>query len=187
MRVAVFCRTGRNSSANPTQPMHLLVIRHAIATDREEFARTGEPDESRPLTASGRKRMERIAVGLPRLVPELDLLASSPLTRARETAGIVARVYPAAVRETVPALRPDERIPAFLEWVRTRTEEKVAVVGHEPHLSHLVSWLLAGRFASFLRLRKGAACLLDLGEVPSPGEAELIWLLQPRQLRHLPR
>jgi phosphohistidine phosphatase len=168
--------------------MQLLVIRHAIAEEQVEFERSGRPDDLRPLTASGKKRMRRATPALKRLVPSIDVLTSSPLVRARQTAEIVARSYPELHVETLAGLAPDARLPVFLHWLRGRAAgETVAAVGHEPHLSHLVSWLLAGRFTSFVRLQKGAACLLAFHGEPAPGEAELQWLLQPRQLRHLSR
>jgi len=66
--------------------MQLLLIRHAIAEDRFEFARTGQSDYYRPLTERGRARMARGATGLRTLVPDIDVLATSPLTRAVQTA-----------------------------------------------------------------------------------------------------
>ena len=73
--------------------MYLLVIRHAAAMEKEQFARTGRSDDERPLTPAGKKEMARVARGLRRLVPKLDALAPSPLVRARDTAAIVARAY----------------------------------------------------------------------------------------------
>ena len=52
--------------------MYLLVIRHAAAMDKEEFARTGRSDDERPLTPAGKKEMARVARGLRALVPKLD-------------------------------------------------------------------------------------------------------------------
>ena len=62
--------------------MQLLLIRHAIAEDRFEFARSGQSDYYRPLTDRGRARMAKGAAGLRTLVPDIDVLATSPLTRA---------------------------------------------------------------------------------------------------------
>jgi phosphohistidine phosphatase SixA len=62
----------------------------------------------------------------------------------------------------------------------------VAVVGHEPDLSGLVSWLLAGAARPLVALGKGAACLLEL-EKPAARTATLLWLLPPRGLRRLGR
>jgi phosphohistidine phosphatase len=61
----------------------------------------------------------------------------------------------------------------------------VAIVGHEPHLSGLVTWLMTGQIDSRLELKKGAACLLRFERAPGEGEATLRWALTPSQLRDL--
>ena len=73
--------------------MQVLVVRHAIAEQREEFAPTGKDDSQRPLTHDGRRKMRRGAVGLRAVVPAIDVLATSPLLRAVQTAEILAAVY----------------------------------------------------------------------------------------------
>ena len=168
--------------------MHLLIIRHAVAEEKEAWAATGEPDERRPLTADGRKKMRRAARGLRQLAPSIDLLGASPLVRAAQTAEIVADVYGALAPVTVGALTPERAPGDFLSWLRDAApgHEVVAAVGHEPHLSGLVSWLLTGHATpSVVELRKGAACLIRFDGEPKKGEGCLEWLLQPRQLRQL--
>src|SRR5207244_3974272 len=86
--------------------MRLLVVRHAIAEDREAFARSHKDDSERPLTPEGRRKMERAAHGLKELVPELDVLAASPYKRAVETAEIIGGAYGALNVERVPELAP---------------------------------------------------------------------------------
>ena len=126
--------------------MCLLVVRHAIAMDREEFARSGKDDGERPLTKEGRDKMQKGAKGLREIVPTIDVLASSPLVRAMETAAIVAAAYDSLPVVTIDELKPEAKLAAFLRWLKSQhAEETVAIVGHEPHLSTLVSWLLAGR------------------------------------------
>src|SRR4029079_875935 len=73
--------------------MKLLVIRHAIAMDRDEFADTGEPAYRRPLTNYGAKRMRKNAKGLRTGIDKIDRFGTSPLTRAIETAEIVSEVF----------------------------------------------------------------------------------------------
>ena len=73
--------------------MQLLVIRHAIAEEQEDFARSGRDDSERPLTDEGRDKMRRGIAGLRRMVSRIDLLASSQYTRARQTAELVAEGY----------------------------------------------------------------------------------------------
>jgi phosphohistidine phosphatase len=166
--------------------MKLLVIRHGPAGDREAFAATGQPDDLRPLTERGRRKVRRAARGLRHQVGALDLVATSPLTRARETAAIVADRIGGPELVTLPELAPDAVPDALVPWLRGQAAEAtVAVVGHEPHLGFLVGWLLTGRHASFVELRKGGACLLEFQDEPSAGGAVLLWALAPRQLRKL--
>jgi phosphohistidine phosphatase len=166
------------------QFVKLLLIRHAIAEEREEFAQTGEPDEKRPLTDRGRKKMKRVASGLADVVDKVDLIASSPLTRALETAEILAKRFPDSVTTTVGALEPVQSYETFLEWLqRLEGVETVAAVGHEPHLSGLAAWLLTGNGKSLFEMKKGGACLLEFEGVPQAGSAQLSWLMTPGQLR----
>src|SRR5438105_341158 len=73
--------------------MQLLVIRHGIAQDQQEFAKSGRVDALRPLTRPGKKKMRAGARGLKKVVPKVTVLASSPLTRAVQTARIVGAKY----------------------------------------------------------------------------------------------
>ena len=166
--------------------MKLLVIRHAIAEDREVWAKTGESDDERPLTDAGRKKMKRAARGLRRLVDSIDLLATSPLVRAVQTTEIVARKFKGVPTTVTPVLSPEQQFDAFQEWLRSVDRaELVAIVGHEPHLSGLVSWLVTGRNGSVIELKKGAACLLELDRQRAAGTATLLWALTPGQLRRV--
>src|SRR5262245_8862570 len=164
--------------------MQLLVVRHAIAEEREKWA--PRDDQLRPLTAVGKKKMKEAARGLRSLVPRLDVVASSPLTRAVQTAELLAKTYERGAPVTVDALAPGQRPPALATWLRSQALHKtVAVVGHEPGLGAAATWLAAGTERSFLELGKGGACLLDLGEHIDAGEAVLLWVLRPSQLRAL--
>lgn len=163
--------------------MKLLVVRHAVAMDREEFAKTGQSDDLRPLTADGARKMKRAAKRLRAEVETLDLLVTSPLVRAVQTADIVANAYGTGVAGTTTSLLPDAPLEEFEKSCSgLRGKEILAVVGHEPHLSRLVTWLLTGRRESRLRLRKGGACLLEFESRVRRDSGTLIWLLTPRQL-----
>lgn len=168
--------------------MNLLLVRHAIAMDRDDFAATGKPDTERPLTPEGLEKMRRIARGLAQLVPAIDLLATSPLVRARQTAEALAEAYGGLRTEAVKALAPGEAAAAFLDWLRRqRASGTIAGVGHEPDLGLLASWLLASARAPFIELKKGAACLLEFDGSPKAGGAILRWALTPSQLRRMGR
>lgn len=169
--------------------MDLLVIRHAIAEDREVFAGTGKDDSLRPLTDRGRERMQEGARGLCRLVKRIDILATSPLTRAAQTADILAEAYGGLEPVVVQALSPDVAFPPLVDWLRSVAQhEIVAIIGHEPHLSEFVTLLLVGREGPhLLDFRKGAACLVALNGQVTPGRGRLKWFLAPTQLRKLGR
>ncbi len=165
--------------------MRLLVVRHAIAEDREVFARSHKDDANRPLTSEGRRKMEQAALGLKELIPELDVLAASPYKRAFDTAEIIAGAYGNVTVERVPELAPGAGVDHVIGWLAGRARGSVAVVGHEPDLSRLVCTLLAGTNGPFLELRKGAACLLEFAGPVGKGAATLDWLLGPKHLRRI--
>ena len=91
--------------------MQVLVVRHAIAEQQEGFARTGKDDSRRPLTDDGRGKMHRGAAGLRAVVPAIDVLATSPLLRAVQTAEILAAVYNGRNMVTVRELSPTASFP----------------------------------------------------------------------------
>ena len=166
--------------------MQLLVIRHAIAEDKDAFAKTGRPDTERPLTKHGRQVMARVAHGLARQVKSIDVLAASPLVRAAQTAAIVAKEYDGISVSTVPALAPQSAPAAFAAWLRTQREvDVVAVVGHEPHLGTLITWLMSGLRDSHVTLEKGGVCMLEIDRQPGARCATLVWSLPPDVLAQL--
>ena len=166
--------------------MRLLVIRHAIAEDRDEWAFSGKPDHERPLTDKGRDRMRQGVRGLREIVPRLDLIATSPLVRAVQTAEIVADEYGGMELVTAGELAPENAPELMLPWLRAHEmDTTVAVVGHEPHLGFLVGWLLTGRHESFVELKKGSAVMLEFDDPPAAGNATLLWALAPAHLREL--
>ncbi len=166
--------------------MKLLVIRHGIAAERDEFAQTGQPDEQRPLTDEGRKKFKRAVRGLQELIEDIDLIASSPLTRAVQTAEVLAKRFPGAATTVVGALEPLQSYESFLEWLQRLDDvDVVAAVGHEPHLSGLTAFLLTGQEHPFFEFKKGGVALLEFDGPIVAGSAQLRWLLTPAQLRSL--
>ncbi len=166
--------------------MQLVIIRHAIAEDPKEFALTGRPDAQRPLTEDGVDKMKRGVRGLREVVPEINLIATSPYVRAMETAKLVAAVYKEVRIVIIHELVPTEHGDAFVAWLRElKGVPVVAVVGHEPHLSALASWLLTGQERSVIDLKKGAALAMEFDGAPAGGTGVLLWALTPRQLRQL--
>ncbi|MGZ3775504.1 MAG: phosphohistidine phosphatase SixA [Pseudobdellovibrionaceae bacterium] len=167
--------------------MELIIIRHASAEVREEFAQKGLEDQFRPLTMKGRKRMQKVCVALRDHVKSLDVIVSSPFTRARQTAEIISQIYFETKVIEAPELVPHSPPQAFLKWLRTegRNYKRIAVVGHEPQLSTFASYLLTGKPSqSFINLKKGGVLALGTESFVDIqiGKAELLYLMPPKFL-----
>ena len=164
--------------------MKLVLVRHAIAEERQTFAATGAPDEERPLTKWGRKRMRRAARGLREVLGGIDMIATSPLVRAVETADIIAADYDGVPPVQCAFLAPDASFESFVEWLKRLADlEVVVAVGHEPHISRLAAWLVTGNDQPLFEMKKGSAVLLDFETDVRSGGAQIRWLLTPAQQR----
>ena len=101
--------------------MNLLIIRHGVAQEKVDAGKAGDIDDRRALTPDGRTKMAHAAEGLREVVPEISLLASSPLLRAHESAEIVGHVYGIEVRSTTDALLPNASFDEFIAWASERS------------------------------------------------------------------
>lgn len=128
--------------------------------------------------------MVRLATpGLASLVSRVDVLATSPLARAYQTAEIVSKGYDEVPITVVDALSQGSDRTELLEWIREhRPGITIALVGHNPDLEDMLAWLLAVRQHGFVRLKKAGAALLSFDVMPTPGAGVLQWLLTPAQL-----
>ena len=164
----------------------LLIVRHAIAQDREEAYARHQADADRPLTDKGRRRMRQAAAGLRSEAGPLARILSSPLLRAQQTAEILARGHPGLPVDITEQLAPGEPLPSLVEELAAAARgDTVALVGHEPGLGKLIALLLCGDKQATIPLKKGGAALLDFPGRPAIGEGTLVWLLRPGQLRRL--
>jgi phosphohistidine phosphatase len=137
----------------------------------------GSDDEARRLTAEGSAAL-RSAAGLwQRLNLRPDVVLSSPLARARQTAELVCEALDGAEVIVDERLRPGAAWADFAQAMSAHPDaRRVLFVGHEPDLSSAVG-LLTG--ASSVRLRAGGVACLEFPGVPEPGAGEIAWLLDP--------
>jgi phosphohistidine phosphatase len=156
--------------------MEIYLLRHGIAEDRA----ADRPDAARALTAEGVQRMGLAAAGMRRLGVAPDLLLSSPLTRARQTAEIVGAALGVGVL-LEPDLAPGCDMARLLRLLDRQSATRVMLVGHEPDLGMIAAGLIGG---GQIEMKKGALALIDL---PHDGGMEidgvLRWLLPPSALR----
>ncbi|HKJ71788.1 MAG TPA: phosphoglycerate mutase family protein [Gammaproteobacteria bacterium] len=160
----------------------VAIIRHGIPED----AGPGQRDADRALTDDGARAFEQAAKGLRTVLDPVHLIASSPLTRAVQTAEILARTYsgPAFIR--TDALAPGRRPKELLNWLwQAPPNETIALVGHEPDLGHLLSFALGRVDWTFWHPGKGACALLSITDNAEPGAAQLEWCLTQGQLQAL--
>ncbi len=160
--------------------MNLYIIRHAIAVD--EGTPEYEKDSERPLTDKGKKKMRQIAKGLRTLGTDFDLILSSPYVRAKETAEILADVFKVKAEvafsdNLVPMGDPDLLISEMNE--KYSANNSIALVGHEPHLTALVSLLVSENAGVDMTLKKGGVCRLLADDLHHSRKATLEWLLTP--------
>jgi phosphohistidine phosphatase len=158
--------------------MELFLIRHAHAVDGD-----GLRDDDRPLSAEGRRQAREVGGALARQKVRFARIVTSPLVRAVETAELVAvSVGFDGGLEVHEALRPDG---SWKELARDLLDGDgggggagpLALVGHEPTISHVLSKLLHQKGLS---MAKGTVVRLDWHALDRP--ARLMWTLSPKRL-----
>jgi phosphohistidine phosphatase len=157
--------------------MILYFLRHGLAEERENW---GEEDSLRPLTDKGVKQMIQSAEAINDLVPDIDLILTSPYLRARQTAEIVAKRL--GLKDI---FRDDTRLAPGFDVIQLSMILKEHVgskallfVGHEPDFSQVVSDVIGG---GQIVVKKGGLVRLDLITLDPP-KGWLIWLIPPRAL-----
>lgn len=158
--------------------MNLYVLRHASAGTRRA---NPVVDVKRPIDKEGKQQCLLLANYLNALNLQFDLIASSPLKRALQTASLVGTEvgYEAKILKT-DALAPAATLGDFQKLLgQVGQYENVLVVGHNPNLQQFLGTLLASPAYASVRLRKGGLARVDCTRRPGT----LHWLVEPRLLR----
>jgi phosphohistidine phosphatase len=161
--------------------MKLLLVRHAIALDRDT---PGVADSLRPLTEEGVSRFKKTAKALSEIVT-VEVVLTSPFLRAKQTAEILARHFSGAPVQESEALSDGSRVRFEQSLRRIPPTALVAAVGHEPYLSEWTAeWLGASRSETFA-FKKGGAALIDFDDDVAEGAGRLAFFVPPKVLRDL--
>ena len=163
--------------------MELYLIRHGIAEEHQPQLK----DEERQLTPEGRQKTEKVAQRLAKLELHFDLILTSPLVRAYQTAEILIAAGLSSQLETSDHLSFDGNIQNWWqEWLKPRKyphKTKLALVGHEPSLSHWAEILLWGEAKESLILKKAGMMGIKLPDDGSAwGRSQMFWLTSPKYL-----
>ncbi|HLJ69194.1 MAG TPA: phosphohistidine phosphatase SixA [Chloroflexota bacterium] len=149
----------------------LYLVRHGKAEE-------GLYDDARRLTAGGRKAVRRAAERLAAAGVTVDRIEHSGLTRAQETAEILADLLGGELN-AVSGLRPGDDVRPMAQWLAAEADGNVMLVGHLPFMERLVSYLLTGDAdAAAVHFRTATIAALEL----QGGSWALEWLLPPRLL-----
>ena len=161
--------------------MELYFLRHASAG---ESVANPKKDEKRSLDEEGVLQTRYIGRMLAQLDIQLDLIISSPLVRAMQTASIAANelAYEGKI-ELGLALRPEAKFEDFREMLKRHAKaDSVMVVGHNPSLSEFLGRLVGNPAApANIELKKGAVARVEV----RGKSARLLWMITPKIARVL--
>lgn len=156
--------------------MEVYLIRHGIAAEKGTYA----DDEQRPLIKKGQDKTAQVAQRLVSLGLKFDLLLSSPLVRAYQTAEILQQAGLAKTIETFAPLKPDgaiakhgrSPIAEWVEWLQQyqvqHPDAKIALVGHQPDLGNWAEMLLWGAIKDQIEVKKSGIIGLKIPQVGTP-------------------
>jgi phosphohistidine phosphatase len=172
--------------------MELFILRHGEAGKRVS---SGNKDSARPLTVTGQKEVTDIAASLKDLGIKFDLIITSPLKRAHQTAAIVAKKLQNEKKmedwdELKPEVKPLELYHKLSSSPQFKPQSSVLVVGHEPYLSKMISEIIAdangdGGSVHIALKKAGLARIRVTSNSNSKMQGELKWLLTPRHMKNM--
>ena len=152
--------------------MQLYFLRHGEA----DWPGWTKPDDERPLTDFGKKEVRQVAKFLNRLKVKPDLVVTSPLPRALQTAEIAAEQLKTKLRRD-EALEPGFGITELGTVLKRHRSKVLMLVGHEPDFTSVISALTGAS----LKLSKAGVALVDIE--PEAEEGKLLWLFPPKFAR----
>lgn len=139
-------------------------------------------DEKRPLDKEGIEQCRYVGRFLSGMDVHVDLILSSPLKRATQTASMVGNeiAYEQKI-ETTPALHPSAAYESFRQLLlQVRELEAVMVVGHNPNMSQFLSLLVTGGLNDrAIDMKKGSVARVEVG----PKRGVLNWMITPRLIK----
>jgi phosphohistidine phosphatase len=153
--------------------MLIYFLRHGEA----DWPDWKKPDDERPLTEKGKEEMHQIGAFLANLSVKPDIVLTSPLPRASQTAEIAARYVDAKCVED-KLLAPGFGRSELRKLLKKRTADSVMVVGHEPDFSKTVGKLTCAR----IKLAKAGIALVETE--PDLTNGRLLWLFPPKIAKH---
>lgn len=143
--------------------MKLIFIRHGPSEG--SYTLNQEKDFERELTSDGKKKVNKLFFMFKNLMTNVDVIFTSPLARAVQTAEIFWSYYQHADLELMSDLDILDDPGHLVEYISFLPSEGVyAFVGHNPHITQVIAALLMLHPEhEFLELKKGGICILEGG------------------------
>lgn len=162
--------------------MKLYLLRHGIAIDHIGGAISS--DWERPLTKEGQIETKRVAEALHKLGVKADLVVSSPLVRAKQTAEIIFQVLAKGSEiQIADSLAPGGTASDLYKFLRPFSQaNEIFLVGHEPDISRLAGILLWSGPDLYMPFKKAGICRIDIVDLPPTSPGVLKWFLTPKIL-----
>lgn len=156
--------------------MIIYLIRHGKAELNSESGR----DFDRSLTLKGKRKIEEISLRLNNLKIKIDKIYSSPYLRAKQTAEIIKRhILDECELEIINILSPGCNTQLLLENILFQ-HDNIALVGHEPDMSRILSELCGAFNVTF---KKGGIAKILFEGKPRIGAGNLEFLITPKLLK----
>ena len=152
--------------------MQLYFLRHGEA----DWPGWTKPDDERPLTDFGKREVRQVTKFLNRLKVKPDLVVTSPLPRASQTAEVAAQQLKTKLRQD-EALEPGFGIDELRTLLKRHGSKVLMLVGHEPDFTSVISALTGAS----LKLSKAGVVLVDIDSETEKGK--LLWLFPPKFAR----
>ena len=172
--------------------MDLFILRHGCAGNR-----LSDPmkDTKRQLTISGKKEVVEIAKSLKKLGVNFNVIISSPLARAFQTAKIIAKEYKLIEQiEQSEELKPNgSKDFLYNKLSKSNIDSVILIVGHEPYLSSMINDIISkndtdrnyNKNNNNIILKKAGVARIKITSTVPKLKGELRWLLTPRILKKI--
>ena len=153
--------------------MNIYLIRHGdaerISLDKKDF--------DRELTESGKAKLKSAVNNWKNLIKKFDHIVTSPLTRALQTANVIAEQYDALDKIIIDKkLSPGCDTDNIIEIANSLNGDDIAFVGHQPDLSEELSELISPKGA-YVDFKKGAIAKISFGNKVKAGSGTLEYLI----------
>jgi len=114
-----------------------------------------------------------------------EVILASPLIRAWQTAELTAGVLGKIPVQEMTALAPGAHAEEVMRQLRDYANlDSVMLVGHQPHMGELASYLLTGSSGLVpLPFKKGAVAAIEVSAIPPKLPGYLLWFAPAKLLR----